>query len=96
MLRWIPRQIVPIAARLVVHLLLRTIPTVLICVGLYVVLLAQFIVIHDDDLASSCLGEVRHEFGLACIHSGTLVAMCSTAALDDDIATYAASGNCLK
>lgn len=53
------KQIVPIAARLVVHLLLRTIPTVLICVGLYVVLLAQFIVIHDDDLAASCSGEVR-------------------------------------
>ena len=59
MLCWVPQQIVPIAARLVVHLLLRTIPTVLICVGLYVVLLAQFIVVHDDDLAASCLGEVR-------------------------------------
>lgn len=60
MLCCVPRQIVPIAARLVVHLLLRTIPTVLICVGLYVVLLAQFIVAHDDDLASACLGEVRN------------------------------------
>lgn len=53
------QQTVPIAARLGWHLLLRTIPTVLICVGLYVVLLAQFIVIHDEDLASSCLGEVH-------------------------------------
>jgi len=52
---------VPIAARLVLHLILRTVPTVLICVGLYVVLLAQFIVNNDADLGSSCVGQVlRH------------------------------------
>lgn len=53
------------------HLLLRTIPMVLISVGLYVVLLAQFIVVHDDDLAESCLGEVRTlnpYMTLLCIH----------------------------
>lgn len=51
-------QVVPIAARLVVHLLLRTIPTALICVGLYVVLLGEFLVIDDAELALSCGGEV--------------------------------------
>lgn len=56
-----PRQLVPIAASLVVHLLLHTIPTVLTCVELYVVLMAQFIVVHDDDLDLSCLGEVRQQ-----------------------------------
>ncbi|CAB1120292.1 unnamed protein product [Ectocarpus sp. CCAP 1310/34] len=47
-------KVVPIAGRLVVHLLLRTFPTVFICVGLYVVLVAQFIIANDAELVSSC------------------------------------------
>lgn len=49
----------PIAAQLVVHLLLRTMPTVLICVGLYVVLIAEFLILDHAELALLCDGEVR-------------------------------------
>lgn len=51
-------QVIPIAARLVVHLLLRTMPTVLLCVGLYVVLIGEFLVIDHAELALLCDGEV--------------------------------------
>lgn len=52
-------QVIPIATRLVVHLLLRTMPTVLICVALYVVLLGEFTLIDDTQLKLSCDSEVR-------------------------------------
>lgn len=52
------RQVVPIAAQLVVHLLLRTIPTVLVCIGLYVVLYGEFLLIDNAELALSCGSEV--------------------------------------
>lgn len=51
-------QVIPIAPRLVVHLLLRTVPTILICLGLYVVLFGEFLVKSDPELASTCVGQV--------------------------------------
>lgn len=51
-------QVVPIAPQLVMHLLLRTIPTTLLCLSLYIYLLGEFLLLAHSELASTCAGEV--------------------------------------
>lgn len=51
-------QVVPIAPRLVVHFLLRTMPTALICIGLYIVLFGDLLILDSPELALRCSEKV--------------------------------------